>query len=137
LTKKDSKFNWNTEQQNVFDSLKEKLTSAPVLSYPDFTRQFLIITDASDYAIGAVLSQGPIGQDRPIAYASRILNKAEQNYNTTEKELLAIVGGKTFPTLCLWNKVSNNNRSQTFNLALQCKRSRIEIDKVATQIRRV
>jgi len=91
LTKKDNKFNWNTEQQNAFDSLKEKLTSAPVLSYPDFTRQFLITTDASDYAIGAILSQGPVDQDRPIAYASRILNKAEQNYNTTEKELLAIV----------------------------------------------
>jgi len=89
LTKKDSKFNWNTEQQNAFDSLKEKLTSAPVLNYRDFTRQFLITTDASDYAIGAVLSQGPVSQDRLIAYASRILNKAEQNYNTMEKELLA------------------------------------------------
>jgi len=71
--------------------LKERLTTAPVLHYPDFTRQFIITTDASDYAIGAVLSQGPVGQDRPIAYASRILNKAEQNYNTTGKELLAIV----------------------------------------------
>jgi len=77
LTKKDNKFNWSTEQQNAFDILKEKLTSAPVLNYLDFSRQFLITTDASDYAIGAVLSQEPVGQDRPIAYANRILNKAE------------------------------------------------------------
>jgi len=91
LTKKGEKFNWTAEQQIAFQSLKEKLTTAPVLSYPDFTREFLVTTDASDYAIGAVLSQGPVGQDRPIAYASRILCKAEQNYNTTEKELLAIV----------------------------------------------
>jgi len=47
--------------------------------------------DALDLTIGAVLSQGPVGQGRPIAYASRILNKAERNYNITEKELLAIV----------------------------------------------
>jgi len=75
----------------VFDILKEKLTTAPVLHYPDFARQFIIATDASDYAIGAVLSQESVIQDRPIAYASRVLNKAKQNYNTTEKELLAIV----------------------------------------------
>jgi len=61
------------------------------LSYPDFQREFLVTTDASDYAIGAVLSQGLVGQDRLIAYASRILCKAEQNYNTIEKELLANV----------------------------------------------
>jgi len=51
----------------------------------------LVTTDVSDYAIGALLSQDSVGQDRPIAYASRILCKAEQNYNTMEKELLAIV----------------------------------------------
>jgi len=50
LMKKDNKFNWSTEQQNAFDTLKEKLISAPVLNYPDFSRQFLITTDASDYA---------------------------------------------------------------------------------------
>jgi len=66
LTKKDNKFNWSSEQQNAFDTLKEKLTSAPVLNYPDFSRQFLITTDASDYVIGVVLSQRPVGQDRLI-----------------------------------------------------------------------
>jgi len=89
--KKGEKFNWTAEQQNSFQLLKEKLTTAPVLNYPDFQEEFLVTTDASDFAIGAVLSQGPVGQDRPLAYASRILCKAEQNYNTTEKELLAIV----------------------------------------------
>jgi len=58
-----------------------KLTTAPVsLSFPDFTREFLVTTDASDLVIGAVLSQRFVGQDRPI-YANRILNKAEPNYN--------------------------------------------------------
>jgi len=74
-----------------FQSLKEKSTTAPVLNYPNSQREFLVTTDASDYAIGAVLSQGPVDQNRLIVYASRILCKAEQNYNTTEKELLTIV----------------------------------------------
>ncbi|KAM0727554.1 Retrovirus-related Pol polyprotein from transposon 17.6 [Formica fusca] len=91
LTKKTEKFEWTMEQQNAFEILKEKLMTTPVLKYPDFTQEFIVTTDASDYAIGAVLSQGKVGNDRPIAYASRVLSRAEQNYNTTEKELLAIV----------------------------------------------
>jgi len=78
------------EQQNAFKTLKEKLMIAPVLKYPDFTEEFIVTTDAFTFAIGAVLSQGKVGNDRPIAYASRVLSWA-QNYNTTEKELLAIV----------------------------------------------
>ena len=62
-----------------------------MLQYPDFTREFLVTTDASDYAIGAILSQGTLCQDRLIPYASRIMSRAESNYNTTEKELLAII----------------------------------------------
>lgn len=91
LTKKTEQFVWTAEQQNAFDNLKEKLMTAPVLKYPDFSEEFIVTTDASDYAIGAVLSQGKVGSDRLIVYASRVLTRAEQNYNTTEKELLAVV----------------------------------------------
>lgn len=61
LTKKGEKFNWVAEQQNAFKILKEKLTTAPVLSYSDFKLEFLVTTNASDYAIRAVLSQGLVG----------------------------------------------------------------------------
>lgn len=63
----------------------------PILQYPDFDKEFLLTTDASNEGIGAILSQGEVGSDLPVAYASRTLNKAERNYDTTEKELLAII----------------------------------------------
>ncbi|KMQ89530.1 enzymatic polyprotein endonuclease reverse [Lasius niger] len=78
-------------QQINFEKLKKLLLNEPILQYPDFDKEFLLTTDASDEGIGAILSQGKIGSDLPIAYASRTLNKAERNYDTTEKELLAIV----------------------------------------------
>ena len=97
LLKKDVKFNWSQEQTDAFNFLKHKLTTAPLLQYPDFNKPFILTTDASNYAVGAILSQGEIGKDKPIAYASRTLNKAEGNYSTIEKELLAILFGvKTF-----------------------------------------
>ncbi|GJQ71451.1 hypothetical protein Trydic_g11176 [Trypoxylus dichotomus] len=67
------------------------LVEDPISQYPDFSKTFNITTDASNFAIGAVLSQGPIGKDLPVAYASRTLNPAECNYSIIEKELLAIV----------------------------------------------
>lgn len=77
---------------------KNLLINEPILWYPDFSKPFVLTTDASNVALGAVLSQGPIGSDRPIAYASRTLNDSEQNYSTIEKELLAIVWAtKYFP----------------------------------------
>ena len=91
LLKKDVEFEWTDVQEHAFVTLKTLLCSEPLLQYPDFTRPFLITTDASKYAVGGILSQGPIGKDRPVAYASRLLNSAEQNYSTIEKELLAII----------------------------------------------
>ena len=97
LLKKNVEFSWSNEHQLAFETLKNKLTSAPLLIYPDFSKSFILTCDASNYAISAILSQGDIGKDKPIAYASRTLNKSECNYSTTEKELLAILFGcKTF-----------------------------------------
>ncbi|KAL4135886.1 hypothetical protein QTP88_007468 [Uroleucon formosanum] len=92
LLKKGQPFEWTAECQTAFETLIQKLIQAPILQYPNFEELFILTTDAIGYAIGSVLSQGrEIGQDLPIAYASRTLNKAEQNYSTTEKELLSIV----------------------------------------------
>ena len=68
-----------------------KKADATRLINTDYTKEFIFTTDDSNFVVGAVLSQGQIGKDRPIAYASRTLNKSEENYCTTEKELLAIV----------------------------------------------
>lgn len=91
LLKKDVPFIWGEPQQIAFDTCKTILTTTPILQYPDFTKEFILTTDASLHAIGGILSQGEIGKDLPIAYASRTLNKAESNYSTIERELLAIV----------------------------------------------
>ena len=91
LLKKDVPFIWSDDQQQSFDHCKKILTESPILQYPDFSKEFILTTDASIHAIGAILSQGEIGKDLPIAYASRTLNKAESNYSTIERELLAIV----------------------------------------------
>lgn len=88
--RKDQKIVHNQTFLESFEKCKQILTSTSVLQYPDFTKPFNLTTDASNYAIGAVLSQGPIGKDRPIAFASRTLNKCEEKYATIEKELLAI-----------------------------------------------
>jgi len=93
LLRKNTPFVWNQRIDEAFITLKNLLTSEPLLQYPDFTKPFLLTTDASNEALGAILSQGPIGRDLPIAYASRTLINAEKNYSTTEKELLAIVWG--------------------------------------------
>ena len=91
LLKKDTKFEWAEAQENAFQHLKSKLTQQPILQYPDFSKEFVLTTDASNKGLGAVLSQEPIGKDLSVAYASHSLNNAEFHYTTNEKELLAIV----------------------------------------------
>lgn len=91
LLRKDAEFEITPEVETCFRKCKQLLMLDPVLIYPDFSKEFLLTTDASDHAIGAVLSQGHVGNDRPIAYASRTLNRTEERYSTTEKEFLAII----------------------------------------------
>ncbi|GFV56170.1 retrovirus-related Pol polyprotein from transposon 297 [Trichonephila clavipes] len=87
LKKKGAKFNWSKEAQDSFDKIKRTLTEAPVLQLPNFSEQFNLFTDASGVGIGAVLQQN----QKPIAFASRTLNKAERNYAVTERECLAVI----------------------------------------------
>lgn len=104
--KKDAKIEITPQYIKCFEDCKNLLTNDPVLQYTDFTKDFNLTNDASNAAIGGVLSQGPIGSDRPIAYASIKLNKSEQNYTTIEKELLAIVWAtKYFRPYYLFGKI--------------------------------
>jgi hypothetical protein len=75
---KNTPYIWNERTEAAFTKLKTLLTTEPLLQYPDFTRPFVLSTDASNEAIGAVLSQGPTGKDLPISYSSRPLNNAEK-----------------------------------------------------------
>lgn len=91
LLRKNVPFIWTDECEDAFLLLKEKLTSPPVLAYPDFDKPFCLTTDASDFALGAVLSQKHDEKDCVVGYGGRSLNPAERNYNTTEKEMLGVV----------------------------------------------
>ncbi|GJU17725.1 reverse transcriptase domain-containing protein [Tanacetum coccineum] len=75
----------------AFETLKKKLTKAPILIAPDWDLPFELMCDASDFAIGVVLGQRHEKHFRPIHYASKTMNKAESHYTTTEKEMLAAV----------------------------------------------
>uniref|UniRef100_A0AAG5DT40 RNA-directed DNA polymerase n=1 Tax=Anopheles atroparvus TaxID=41427 RepID=A0AAG5DT40_ANOAO len=90
--KKDATVNFNQEEYRTsFEELKKIISSDQILIYPDFKLPFILTTDASNYALGAVLSQMQDGKERPIAFGSRTLNETESNYSTTEKEALAII----------------------------------------------
>ena len=84
------KFIWGEDQQKAFDTLKEALTTAPILAYPDYNRPFMLHTDASTDGLGAVLYQDIDGVERVIAYASRSLKPSEKNYPAHTLEFLAL-----------------------------------------------
>eukprot|EP00741_Cyanophora_paradoxa_P010869 tig00020553_g10508.t1 len=94
LLLRDAEWNWGEAQQASFEKLKAALLLNLVLKYPDFERPFILSTDASTYALGAILSQldgstPPV--ERPIGFISRTLAPAERNYSATELECLAVV----------------------------------------------
>nr|GEV12181.1 DNA-directed DNA polymerase [Tanacetum cinerariifolium] len=91
LLVKDSLFNSSKECIQAFNTLKHELTQAPIMIKPDWSLPFEIMCDASDYAVGAVLGQRTGKHFKPIHYARKKTNEAQENYTTIKKELLAVV----------------------------------------------
>ncbi|GFS74216.1 retrovirus-related Pol polyprotein from transposon 297 [Trichonephila clavipes] len=92
LSKKSTAWKWSEIEQQAFQTLKQCLIIPPILRQVDPKKPFIIRTDASSYALGAVLLQGESPTDeQPVEYASRLLSSAEKNYSTTELEVLAVV----------------------------------------------
>nr|GFB91643.1 reverse transcriptase domain-containing protein [Tanacetum cinerariifolium] len=88
---KDTPFVFSKDCIQAFQTLKKKLTEAPILIAPNWDLPFELMCDASDFAIGAVLGQRHDKHFKPIHYASKTMNDVETNYTTTEKEMLAVV----------------------------------------------
>ncbi|GJV80510.1 reverse transcriptase domain-containing protein [Tanacetum coccineum] len=91
LLEKETPFIFSKECIEAFETLKLKLTQAPILVAPDWDLPFEIMCDASDFAVGAVLGQRKTKHFQPIHYASKTMTEAQAHYTTTEKELLAVV----------------------------------------------
>ncbi|GJX25168.1 putative nucleotidyltransferase, ribonuclease H [Tanacetum coccineum] len=91
LLMKDAKFDFSNDFKKAFNNLKERLTTTPIIISPDWNVPFELMCDASDFAVGAVLGQQIDGKFKPIYYASKTLNNAQEHYTTTEKELLVVV----------------------------------------------
>ena len=91
LTENGRPFVWTEECQVAFEKLKKYLTEAPILAYPDFTKDFILDTDASGNSIGAVLSQKIDGKERVVCFGSRTLSKTERRYSVTRREMLSVV----------------------------------------------
>ena len=83
---------WGPGEQDAFVGLRDALASDGVLAQPDLSKPFVVVCDASAYAVGAMLAQvDEEGKERPVEYASKVMSPAERNYNATEREGLAVV----------------------------------------------
>ena len=91
LLEKDTKFSFDDSCKAAFEEIKIRLVEAPIMAAPEWDQGFEIMCDASDFAMGAVLGQRKEKIFRAIYYASRTFNEAQENYSTTEKEMLVIV----------------------------------------------
>ncbi|QRW12456.1 Transposon Tf2-1 polyprotein [Ceratobasidium sp. AG-Ba] len=114
LTKKDTKFEWTQECQQAFEEIKKRVSQDPVLIHPNPDKPFILEADTSGIAIGAILSQrGEDGYLHPVAYLSKSYNDAQRNYDTANKELLAIVESLKHWRIYLEGTILPN--AETFN----------------------
>ena len=88
---KKKPWHWDEVHQKAFDAVKATLARDVVLAYPDYSKEFIIYTDASNKQLGAVITQEHDGVGRPLAFFSRKLSDAQTRYSVTEQELLAII----------------------------------------------
>ena len=94
LVKKDKKWEWTEREERAFKELKGRFTKEPVLATLDIDKKMRMEVDASDYAMGGVLSmECEDGLWRPVAFLSKSLNETERNYEIHDKEMLAIIRG--------------------------------------------
>ena len=91
LLEKYAKFDFDEACKAIFDEIKSKLVIAPTMVTPDWNKEFEIMCDVSDYAMGAILGQRIEKIFKAIYYASKTFNKAQENYSTTEKKMLEMV----------------------------------------------
>ena len=91
LLEKDANFDFDESCRSTFEEIKSRLVSAPIMLTLDWSNEFEIMCDASNYAMGAVLGQRTEKIFQAIYYASKKINEAQDNYSTTEKEMLAMV----------------------------------------------
>lgn len=108
LLRKEQPFIWKDQQQKSMNDLKQALAEDVLLAFPNFGELFYVTTDASNVAIGGMLSQGELPHDRPIYFFSKTLNDAQKKYSTIEKELLAIVEAIKAFRVYLYGRCVNN-----------------------------
>ncbi|GJV99930.1 reverse transcriptase domain-containing protein [Tanacetum coccineum] len=118
LLEKETPFFFSKECIESFNTLKRKLTEAPILIAPDWDLPFKLMCDASDFAIGASLRQRKNQHFQPIHYASKTMTEAQAHYTTTEKELLALYAK---PRLMRWILLL-----QEFDVVIRDKKGAVE-----------
>ena len=91
LTSKETAFRWGPDEENAFQELKQRMVEAPILTYPDPSRPYILDTDASNEAAGGVLSQEVDGEEKVVAYFSKTFSPPQKNYCVTRRELLAVI----------------------------------------------
>ena len=91
LLEKDAKFEFDELCKAAFDEIKSRLVITPIMVTHDWNKEFEIMCDTSDYTMGAVLGQRTEKMFKAIYYASKTFNEAQENYSTTEKEMLTMV----------------------------------------------
>ncbi|HLP44037.1 MAG TPA: RNase H-like domain-containing protein [Candidatus Nanoarchaeia archaeon] len=102
LLKQDNEWSWGKEQEAAFQQFKRLLQQAPILAFPNFDEPFMLTTDASGYAAGAILTQMQNNKERLIACASKVFTDTEQRYSNTEREMTAVIYGIDHFKSYLW-----------------------------------